>query len=352
MNLDPGTPPGSRLLEASVWRRNACGFSLGPLKGYLLHPRSEAAPEGAACSPPKQRAGPGICVSSRVWRPLTLAQAARAVPRLLSPCLHLPRPPHPIPSAPGFSGDASKSICSRVCSARKPGCRGRQGRSPDAWLVGWLAAPATQVSVSDPVRVVTRLKSREEPRGPAGGSCVCRSHAGVDAGCPVGSGEKAGARQSTAREAVYSQRNGILRPRSLRRVPAGGPCPAPTDGASWNLLTGSLPLGGEAEGGGSRRGSSSPMPGPRGGARRDLRRPLLAAVGRAWLTRGAALYPPDGVKAADHTHFQRDIRPCRLTEIRDDPRADAAPPSPPTRSRVSPSTPAPSCPGRENGRQN
>ena len=66
---------------------------------------------------------------------------------------------------------------------------------------------------------------------------------------------------------------------------AGGPCPAPADGASWNLLTGSLPLSGEAEGGGSRRGSFSLMPGPRGGARRDLRCSLLAAVGRAWLTR-------------------------------------------------------------------
>lgn len=170
-------------------------------------------------------------MSSRVWRPLTLAQAARAVPRLC----HLAHicTPHPIPSAPGFSGDASKSICSRVCSARKPGCRGRQGRSPDAWLVGWLAAPATQVSVSDPVRVVTRLKSREEQRGPAGGSCVCRSHAGVDAGCPVGSGEKAGARQSTAREAVHSQRNGILRPRSLRRLPGRRSLPR---AHGWSLL--------------------------------------------------------------------------------------------------------------------
>ena len=78
------------------------------------------------------------------------------------------------------------------------------------------------------------------------------------------------------------------------------------------------------------------MPRPRGGARRDLRRSLLAAVGRAWLTRGAVLYLPDGVKAADHTHFQRDIRPCGLIEIRDDPRADAPPPSPPTRVRVPP----------------
>lgn len=68
---------------------------------------------------------------------------------------------------------------------------------------------------------------------------------------------------------------------------------------------------------------------PRGGARLGLRRSLLAAVGRAGLTRGAALYPSDGVKAADRTHSQRDIRPCGLTEIRDDSRADAPPPSAP-----------------------
>nr|CAI9699540.1 unnamed protein product [Rangifer tarandus platyrhynchus] len=68
---------------------------------------------------------------------------------------------------------------------------------------------------------------------------------------------------------------------------------------------------------------------PRGGARLGLRCSLLAAVGRAGLTRGAAPYLPDGVKAADDTHFQRDSRPCALTEIRDDSRADAPPPPAP-----------------------
>ena len=35
-----------------MWRGNACGFSLGTLERCLLHPRIEAAEEGAAWSPP------------------------------------------------------------------------------------------------------------------------------------------------------------------------------------------------------------------------------------------------------------------------------------------------------------
>lgn len=230
---------------------------------------------------------------------LTLAQAARA-PRLC----HLAHicTPHPIPSAPGFSGDASKSICflAGLLCLQTPCRADRVGLLMPGWWAGWRPlqprcrsrTPCVWSPGSNPVR------SR--------GTCrrvLCAALTQVwTRGAPVGSGEKVGARQSTAREAVHSQRNGILRPRSLRASPGPAVPPRahgmePPGTAHFRLL----PPGGEAEGGGSRRGSSSPMPGPRGGAPGGLRRPLLAAVGRAWLTCGVVA-PPDGVKAAaDHS---------------------------------------------------
>lgn len=129
-------------------------------------------------------------------------------------------------------------------------------------------------------------------------------------------------------------------------VPAASPGPAvpaprPRVEPPWDLLTGPLLLGVEDEGRDSRRGSSSAALRPRGGARLGLRRSLLAAVGRAALTRGAAPCPSGGVKAADRTHFQRDIRPCRLT----DPGRLRSGRSPARR----PGPPPPSCAGRRAG---
>lgn len=186
-------------------------------------------------SPPSS-GSPGMCVLSRLAA-LTLAQAARAVPRLCH--LLTSAPPHPLPVPQASAGDALQVHLLMVCSARKPGCRGRQGRSPDAWLVGWLAAPATQVSVStlcvwspgsNPVRSCGDLQ--------AGVLCVPLSRR-CGRGClAAGEGRSQGSQQHeklfTARETESCDRG----PCGVSR--AGGPCPAPTDGASWNLLTGLL----------------------------------------------------------------------------------------------------------------
>lgn len=186
--------------------KECCGFSLSPLKGYLLHPKFEAAPEGAACSPPAAGRSWNMCV--------LLSLAASDADSSCRGCIQAPVTM--LTSAPQFPAPQTSAKTFPSPSARGSALPANLGAGADRvglWMPGWWAGwrpPQPSCLARTPW---SPGSSPVRSRGDLQAGPVCA------AGCPVGSGEKAGARQSAAREAVYSQRNGILRPRSLRRLP-------------------------------------------------------------------------------------------------------------------------------------
>ena len=117
-----------------MWRRNACSFSLGPLKGYLLHPKFEAAPEEAACSPPAAGRSWNMCVLSRL--------AASAAGSSCRSCSQAPvtmltsAPQFPVPQASADTFPSPSARGSALPENLGAGA-GRVGLRMPGWWAGW-----------------------------------------------------------------------------------------------------------------------------------------------------------------------------------------------------------------------
>ena len=178
---------------------------------------------------PQQLAGPGICVSSRVWQPLTLAQGCRSCSQ--APVTMLTSAPQfPVPQA-STETFPSPSARGSAVSANLGAGADRVGLRMPGWCAGWrplqprcgARTPCVWSPGSSPVR----------SRGDLQVGPVCAALTQVwtwGAPCEAGRRQELGSQQHeklfTARETESCDRS----PCGVSR--AGSPCPASTDGAS------------------------------------------------------------------------------------------------------------------------